>query len=328
MIQFHNCKIVGDGVDHDIYAMQPRGERRGELAYVMSRGELMTFAECPVKWLQGVENDDTKSTDWGDLIDSLLLSPAKAEMKFAVAPAEYEPGKPWNYNAKKCKEWREDKIAAGMTVTTETEMKKATTALVALQRNKDIMELVECSKTQVMATGEYHDGATGLKIAVKVLLDLVPDKHHPRFGKSLADFKTTKNAAMFEFGRDINNHNYDAQEGLYLPVYVGATGEDRVDWQLAIQESSEPFHPEIYTMSTAFMENGEMKILKALKLYCWCHKNNTWPGYSLTARTKYNGIAICEPEDWMVKRLAEFCPIPTDQTEAAEIGDDNDLPTP
>jgi hypothetical protein len=242
MIDFSNCKIVGDGIDHDAYAKQPDGVKRGDVAWVMSRGELMTFAKCPAKWIAGVEDEDTKATAWGDLVDSLLLSPAKAEIKFAVAPAEYEPGKPWNYNAKVCKAWKEEKASAGMTVTTEAEMKKASTALQALQKNKDIMELVECSKTQVMATGEYRDKATGLKIPLKILLDLVPDVGNARFGKSLADFKTTKNAAMFEFGRDINNHHYDAQGWLYSAIYKAATKEDKVDWQIAVQESAEPYH--------------------------------------------------------------------------------------
>lgn len=323
MIDFSNCKIVGDGIDYDAYAKQPEGVKRGDAAFVMSRGELMTFAKCPAKWVAGVEDDDTKSTDWGDLIDMLLLSPAKAEIKIAITPEADHEGKAWSWRPKSCRDWRTAKEAAGFKVVTHDEMKKATTALQTLQKNRDIMELVDCSKTQVMATGDYEDGETGLIIPLKILLDLVPDKNHPRFFKSLGDFKTATNAAMFDFGRAINTHNYDAQCGLYRSIYVGATGEDREDWQMAIQESSEPYHSEIYTLGGTFVENGESKILKALQLYCWCLKNNIWPGYSNTARLKYNGIAIIEPEDWMVTRLAEFCPIPKpDQTAFTPNQDD------
>jgi hypothetical protein len=344
MIQFSNCVIVGDGIDHDQYAKQPEGVKRGDAGYVMSRGELMTFAKNPAKWLAGVEDEDTKSTEWGDLVDSMLLSPAKFEVKFVVAPATYPEidkkgkltgnDKPWNWNAKYCTAWRDEKVAAGLTVTTDTEMKKATTALVALQRNSDIMELVECSKAQVMVTGEYHDRATGLKIKVKILIDLVPDKKHERFGKCLADFKTAKNAAMFEFGRAINQHHYDAQCGLYLPMYVSATGEDRTDWKLAVQESGEPYYSEIYTLNGAFGEqseggsfisNGEIKIRKALALYCWCLKNNLWPGYWIAARLRWNGIAIIESEAWMSTALADFCRIPELPVEKTEQEKKNDV---
>lgn len=290
----------------------------------MSRGELMYFADCPAKWLKNVENEDTKATAYGDLIDSLLLTPAKAEAKFAVTPDEYEPGKPWNWNAKKCQAWRDEKEAAGQTVTTSKEMKRATTALQALLSNKLLMELVECSKTQVMAVATYKDTATGIEIPLKVLLDLVPDKEHPKFGKSLGDFKTTKNAAMFEFGRDIDRHHYDAQAALYALIYATATGEDRIDWRIAVQESVEPFHSEIYTLDTAFIENGLGKISQALKLYCWCLKNGQWPGYGIVSRMVMNGIPIIQAEDWMTTKLADFCRIPEiHQTEAAAENFDN-----
>lgn len=329
---FKNCKIIGDGIEHHIYAMQPKSERPGDKNFVMSRGELMTFSKCPAKWILGVEDEDTKSTEWGDLIDSLLLSPAKFEVKFAVAPAEYEPGKPWNWNATKCKAWREEKEDKGLTITTDKAMKQATTALRAIQKNHDIMELIECSKTQVMATGDYLDAETGLTIPLKVLLDLVPDKGHARWGKSLADFKTAQNAAMFEFGRAIYQHHYDAQGWLYRLIYNAATNEGRVDWEIAVQESSEPFHSEIYTLSESFggnidreLGNGGTKVIKALKLYCWCLKNNIWPGYSLNARDKFNGIAIIQSEDWMTTRLADFCPIPLTVNSTEPIGDDYKL---
>jgi hypothetical protein len=324
MIQFQNCKVIGDGIGYDTYAKQEF--KRGDARFIMSRGELMTFADCPAKWIAGVERGDTKATDWGDLIDSMVLSPAKFDAKFAVAPLEYKPGKPWTYKADACVEWRKGKEAAGLKVTTEADMKKATTALIGLKKNRDIMELVECSKTQVMATSVFHDKETGLDIPLRVLLDLVPDKTNARWGKSLGDFKTARNAAMFAFGRQINESHYDAQCGLYRPVYVGATGEDRVDWQLAIQENEAPYHSEIYTLSEKFIENGEAKILKSLALYCWCLKNNQWPGYSMTARIRYNGVAIIEPEDWMITRLAEFCPIPQNGAESNSQSTDDITP--
>ena len=50
---FSGGKIIGVGVSHDEYAKQPNGVKRGDPAYIMSRGSLMEFSACPHKWIAG-----------------------------------------------------------------------------------------------------------------------------------------------------------------------------------------------------------------------------------------------------------------------------------
>ena len=317
MNPFTNCKIIGDGVNYDQYAKQPDGVKRGNKAFFMSRGELMDFAACPSKWLKGFQDKGGKGQDWGDLLDSLVLAPAKTEMRFVVAPEKYPDGKggekDWTYRAGYCADWKEKQESNGLKVVSSGDMKKATSALESLKLDADIMELIDCSKTQVMVTGEYKDKATGIVVPLKGLLDLVPDVKHAEWGKCLADFKTASCAAVFEFGRAITNHHYDAQAFLYKSLYEAATGEDRATWTWAVQESDEPFQPEIYSASEYFLENGSTKILNALKLYCWCLANNKWPSYRSFARLQYGKHSIIEPEAWTIASLAGFCKIPENE---------------
>lgn len=100
-----NAKIVGAGISNEVYRRQDA--KRGDLEFVMSRGELCEFARCPHRWINGYKEDDTESTEWGTLIDCLAMTPKSFNDCFAVTPATYpgsKPGeeKPWNWNANQC----------------------------------------------------------------------------------------------------------------------------------------------------------------------------------------------------------------------------------
>jgi hypothetical protein len=133
-----NAKIIGKDILPEVYRRQEPNVKRGDPAFVMSRGELMEFAHCPQRWILGIESDETKSTEWGTLIDCLVLSPGRFENEFAVTPATYKSTgmrcpscgsvtdskkcrkcgtdrvevvieKPWDWNANTCKDWREER---------------------------------------------------------------------------------------------------------------------------------------------------------------------------------------------------------------------------
>ncbi len=131
---------------------------------------------------------------------------------------------------------------------------------------------------------------------------MVPDDIHPRFGKSLADFKTAVSAKPSEFEKAIFNHNYDAQAALYLDVYTAATGEDRVEWLFALQENSEPFEvaDPMPALSSEFLEVGRLKYSRALEFYARCLADNHFPSYAPGHRLTMDGRYFAEPSPWMI----------------------------
>ena len=126
-----SAEIVAVGADVREYLKQPVREdgspvRRGDREYVMSRGGLFRFAECPAKWLatedEAADEAASKSTVWGTLIDCLLTDEARIEDRIAVYPEMYpcEPSardprteKPWNNNSNFCRDWKEREQAGG-----------------------------------------------------------------------------------------------------------------------------------------------------------------------------------------------------------------------
>lgn len=312
MNPFKTAKIVGENIEPAVYLRQDA--KRGDKDYIMSRSELMEFAQCPHRWINGYKEDgETKSTEWGNLIDCLALQPERFEERFTVAPESYSDGKtgvmkPWNWNANFCKEWREQQGEATV-IKSETKA-EADIAIKTLMADEHLAELISCSRKQVFVMAEYSDEATGLTIPVKALLDLVPDPKSRRFGKCLSDFKTSLTADPARWPSICFNHHYDAQSALHMDAYVKATGEDRTDWLHAIQENFSPYETGRCLLSAEFVDMGRMKYVQALRLYAHCLASNEWPGYCDGIGQIMDGFPLVEPLPWMIKPETVWRPLP------------------
>lgn len=294
MNHFQNARVIGDDVSPEHYRSQltERGDviQRGDARYVMSRSDLMEFQLCQTRWLAGGGGSprDTESTEWGALIDTLVQGCHAFNARYNVLPKTYpskksgEGDKPWNRNAHYCQEWEEQQNALGRTCLKQDEYDRATMAMTRLSLDKSITELIECSRKQVMCVADYHDKETGQIVPCKVLLDLVPGVAHPMFGKVLADFKTDRCAHPFPFAQTVRKRNYHVQAAFHTDVYVAATGEDRTDWLLAIQENLPPYETGRRLLSQAAVDLGRVKYLNALKSYCHFLATGKAAGYDDT----------------------------------------------
>lgn len=307
---FRSARIVGSQIPAAEY--QKQSAERGHPEFVMSRGELCEFMHCPSRWLAGFQRKDSSATDFGTLMDVLVLDNHRFTSLYAVTPATYpcEPTKkdprtekPWRFGATYTDEWRAEQEDAGKAVIKYEELKEAEAAMNVLLEDRAIAELIKWSRKQVMVTGEYEDHDTGIIVPVKGLIDLVPDAKHPQYGKVLADFKTCASANPFAWTKAVFDHNYHMQASLYMDLYVKATGEDRSDWRHILQENYAPWQPAKRLLSVEFIELGRMKYTEALRRYCQCLKENIWPDYE-TGRNVIDGWTLTEAQAWMVGREA------------------------
>lgn len=318
-----NAKIIKADVSPDCYGSYGcvRDDftviKRGDKDYCMSRSELMRFVHNPHGWLMREGDDDgTESTEWGTLIDTLILLPSQFENLYAVMPEVY-PGekgveKKWNMNAAYCKDWVE--AIDGKTPIKAAMLAKAKKAVAQIERDDAAFDIIRNSQKQVLVYAEYVDDLTDVVVPIKTLIDLVVDPSHPSFGKAIGDFKTTVSAHPASWPRSVSQYNYDAQAWLYLEMFKAATGEDRTDFLHVIQDNWAPYEVGRRIMTTEFLELGRTKIERALQYYAQCLKYNRWPGYDDDVREQYHGFTYCHPEAWMVgkqKHLPILEPIRT-----------------
>ena len=280
-----NAKVIGCDISYETYSRQET--KRGDKDFSMSRGELVEFATCPKRWLDGYgesKDSDTTSTIWGSLIDCLVTSKESFEHRFAVSPETYSDAKtgepkPWTGAANFCKAWKKEQ--GDKTIIKSETMESAEKAVAALRENPLISELFSVSKKQVMVAGFWLDEATGLEIPIRVLIDLMPPKDHAIFGKWICDFKTARDGNPSKWPREIDDHSYDVQAALITDLWIAATGEDRTDFVHIVQENVFPFHvvSPPPALSSEFLEWGRMKYKSALRRYCQCLSTGVCPSY-------------------------------------------------
>lgn len=298
---FRNGKLIGPLADPSPYYREEH--KRGDPAFIMTRSNLKQIARNPWRWVNGYEDDETEATDWGSVADAKLLSPALFAAKFAVCPETYPDDKgerkDWHFGATYCKTWKKEH--AHQTIVPWKVHIETNKALEVLFAQPDLREYVKVSQKQVLVTAEYEDPETKLVIPVKVLIDLLPPADHPKFGRTMGDYKSAADAHPVNFGRDVNKYWYDAQAGLYLDVYSAAVPEERDEFRHIISEKKHPFAFGKRIVGEQRLEKGRDKYHEALALYCQCLANKEWPGYDrpMPGVMVVDGWTVDNPEIWM-----------------------------
>lgn len=325
---FTDAMIAGYGVSSEEYM---KNERRGSREFVMSRTALCDFVRCPSKWIRGARDGETSSTEWGSLIDCLILTPDQFRDQFAVAPAMYSVDamqcpscksvtdsakcskckcdrqkvtveKEWNANAGYCSNWVIEREKDGQKVIRHKDRENAEAAICRIKENEEIDEFIKCSDAQVLVTANYHDKETGLIIPVKCLLDLVPFKDHVLYGQCLADFKTSVSASPRDWQRHVFEYDYHVQGALHMDLYNAAKpDEDRNHFRHIVQENKPPYEPARKILSDDFLQMGRAFYIDALKKYARCLADNKFPGYDEEeGNDNLNGWQLVQPEAWMI----------------------------
>lgn len=304
-----SAKLVTDGADPRTYHKQTL--KRGELGYTMSRSSLMEFAWNPRRWVKGFERKETDSTEWGSLVDCLVLTPDQFDSLYAVAPAVYpatpkKKGDPvemkdWNWNSNYCGEWAAQREMEGRTVVSQKDYNFANAAARALKTNGEFSELLMASKSQVLLTASYHDREHEVIIPLKMLIDLVPGRDHRDYGDKLADMKTSQSGNLRKWRRTVFDHNLHVQAAMYLDAYNLATGEERTTFLHPVQENYAPYEVTLRFLSAEYVNLGRAVYRAALKRYAKCVVTQQWPGYTGDGM-EWNGWQITDPEPWMLEQ--------------------------
>lgn len=277
-----DAKLVEIQADPAEYHQQDA--ERGCGTFVMSRSELMTFFDNPWKWLQGFDQEDSDATNWGSRLDTLVLDNGRFGQKFSICPKEYphevkgeKVMKPWNRNATYCQEW--EAMQPGRTVLKPHEEAELLAAREMLLAHPEAAEILNCSQKQVWCKANWTDKATKVVVPVKILIDLLPDKDHPKHGKRIFDFKTAASANPNAWPYVCNRFGYHVQAAMYLDIYCAATGEDRTDWAHLVQENTPPYCVELIGLDSETIDAGRDIYKLALSEYARCLQTNQWRSY-------------------------------------------------
>ena len=331
-MSFQKCKVVGKSISPATY--HGHNIARGDLKYPVSSSMLKEFSKCPSRWIRGYESPESASKDFGNLLDTLVLTPELFDTRYAVEPLEYQPEKgdkkPWHNGAGVCEEWKRDQLTAGRIITSETDIAEAKKAVQRISSDEILSAFIFASDRQVLVEGEWKDEASGLVLPVRCLIDLVP-RLDTEFSESLGDLKSTRSAAIRKFQNDVFQFGYHIQAAFDLDIFNAATNEGRMAWGFVVQENFAPF--EIGRRMMRDAEKGEQpedsnlialgrsQYKRMLENYAWCLATKKWTSYDDSDKSSAGWTPV-NAEPWMAQRVLFEPKFQQNETEDAPVGDD------
>jgi hypothetical protein len=94
----------------------------------------------------------------------------------------------------------------------------------------------------------------------------------------IVECKTSRDAAEWQYAKDVDNFDYDAQSACYCEGVRSITGKTPKHVFL-VAESFAPFDCAEYTLTDRSLNTGLLKYRTMLKKYAECVKSGIWPGY-------------------------------------------------
>ena len=194
-MSFQNCHIAGVSVDGIAY--RATEQKRGAKDFIVSSSSLRDFAFCPSKWVRGHKKPDTAATRYGNLLDTLVLTPELYAGRYVTRPLTYktkgmkcpscgsitdsakcakckcervpcELEKEWSNMSDTCAAWTIEQEKAGKTVIESDGsdkfpgLKQALAAKARLMEDDLCREFLESCDFQVHVKGEWLDSRKNL----------------------------------------------------------------------------------------------------------------------------------------------------------------------
>lgn len=315
---FIEAKVIGVDADPVAYHNSSPVKDRGKREFIMSYSSLKTFMDCPRKWRLGYEREDSDSTEWGNAFDGLVIG-TRFQKRFAITPETYpapdthEKVKksiikegdplPWHAGATFCKKWEAEQN--GKTIISQKLYHEVYSAWDRIRKANDyFLDFIQSSFPQTMVLATYKDKETSLEVPFKCLIDLVPNAGHKAYGKCLGDLKSARSARPGAWERTVYDFGYYIQAAAYLFAYNACDGDDeRLDFRHLVVENEYPYEYQGHFCEQSFIELGAGKLLKGLRDYCQCLKDDRWDGYEYHSqhRMNLNGFLAAEVQAYMMQ---------------------------
>lgn len=324
MSRFTLAKVVASDADPREYRKE--FSERGEPGFCISSSSLRDFNTNPRRWKSGFASVETKSTRWGNLLDTRFLTPHQFPKRYSVCPETYSVsamkcpecggitdsqtcrkcGKPrvpvtvekkWDRGASYCAAWEVAQFDAGLEVVGKREVEEVDTAISRLNGDEIIQSWHNDTLRQVWVSAVWEDTDSDVQIPCKCLIDYVA-KLDSEFPKSLGDLKSARSGLDHHWKRHVWRYGYHIQAAFNLDMYCAATGEDRSEWHWVGQENYPPYEPFRKLCSQDLLDRGRRSYLRALAKYARCLKSGKWGGYDDNADA-IQGWSLVLPEPYM-----------------------------
>jgi len=213
----------------------------------VSKSTLHEFDKSPWKWAHAPPREPSPAMELGTVVHAIALEDRSrsAEIEFTIAPYD-------NYRTKEAREWKAQKLQAGLIVLTEREYCQAAT--IAGRARRAIKECLGELSYEVEL--EVHGEFNGVDLCG--LIDIVPEG-----GQSLWDLKTCSSIGdMRALQRTIFDRNYHVQAALYSDLYsYNHDPLEPPEFGFVFVETSSPYETTFVKLSLDAMAAGRARYI-------------------------------------------------------------------
>jgi hypothetical protein len=208
------------------------------------------------------EKKDTPALRMGRLVHL-------ASLQYDVFQAEVHVGPDVD---KRSKEWKEFKagIADGVDIITADENTEITAIAKSVHGCLADLKLKDCQMEEALEC--HYNG-----ISIKGRPDLVGVNAE---GETVVvDVKTTTDASIESFAKDVASYKYHLQAAFYLELTSAKK------FYIVAVEKEPPYASATYLLSDDSIQEGKRLMDKAVNIYKMCETFGNWPGYSDEVRS-------------------------------------------
>lgn len=194
----------------------------------------------------------------GDAVHVLTLEPERFPERFAIWTEGVRRGKAWEA-------FEAAAQAAGKRILTEAEEAEARSIAHAVRGDATARGYLTGGEAEVGVLWE------ALGVSLKSRIDYV--------GGALVELKTTRDASLDGFGREVHRYHYCAQAAMYQDAWEAATGA-RLPVVLVAVESEPPHVVQCYRLGEVELEMGRRMYRGLLEQLSLCRATGEWPSYA------------------------------------------------
>jgi hypothetical protein len=210
------------------------------------------------------EPSDAKTL--GSFVDAMILEPSEIN-NFAVNPEGID---------RRTKAGKEAyavflEESEGKEIITQSMYDYAQFIAKSVKEHKAAINLIE-GKKQVAVV--WIDEATGV---------LCKGRYDVLNKGNITDLKTTRDASIKAFSRDLVNYGYHQQAAMYLDAWAALNGGEVLKWNFVCVENKAPYCTAVYELDEEAIECGRIRYHIALKRYARYLKDDPdfLQGYSM-----------------------------------------------
>lgn len=250
------------GISPNVYYTKELGVASNSALNLVRRAPALYRA-----WLDEPEEEPTPALAFGTAFHMGALEPERYVQQYAVAPEFGDCRKAGPRDARDA--WRAQHL--GKKWLTATDGAAIAGMLASLRAHPIAGPLLAHPRGVRELTLRWDDREHG--IPCKGRADWYVDQL-----AVTADLKSTLDASLDVFRRDIVSHGYHRQDAFYRDGFAELGAELRAFLYVAV-EKTPPYLVSVFTLELGALVHGERQIRRAMACFADCLAKNVWPGY-------------------------------------------------